>query len=153
MHRQLELNEARRSEILASLGVDFHTPQNRFDNITALVKSIFGVGLSTVSIIEGDMAYFMSRAGDWAPGAPRKMTLCQCLSACNDSKLLVVENVQMDPRWVGEVWRWSGHQCHLPVLREGMQVCSGAHLHAQSTPGTVTECSVCPTPTFPFPDL
>ncbi|KFM28790.1 Serine/threonine-protein kinase CTR1 [Auxenochlorella protothecoides] len=98
MHRQLELNEARRSEILASLGVDFHTPQNRFDNITALVKSIFGVGLSTVSIIEGDMAYFMSRAGDWAPGAPRKMTLCQCLSACNDSKLLVVENVQMDPR-------------------------------------------------------
>ncbi|KAL6775977.1 FAP402B [Auxenochlorella protothecoides x Auxenochlorella symbiontica] len=100
MHRQLELNEARRSEILASLGVDFHTPQNRFDNITALVKSIFGVGLSTVSIIEGDMAYFMSRAGDWAPGAPRKMTLCQCLSACNDSKLLVVENVQMDPRFM-----------------------------------------------------
>lgn len=135
MQRQLELNEARRGEALTRLGIDFQTPQNRFDNITALIKSTFGVGLSTVSIIEGDMAYFMSRAGDWAPGAPRKMTLCQCLSDSNDSRLLVVENVQTDPRWV-----WGGAGVLQGCLPDVKYQGSGASLVSTPVSGGSRDC-------------
>jgi phosphoserine phosphatase RsbU/P len=63
--------EERRQRAVESLGVLDGGPNERLDRITRLARTIFGVPLSSVTILDGDRAFFPSAQGFESREAPR----------------------------------------------------------------------------------
>ncbi|KAK2077417.1 hypothetical protein QBZ16_004262 [Prototheca wickerhamii] len=99
MLRQHDKLQFRRTAGLQALQVNWSERQPRFDRVTSLVRSTFGVEVCMVSIIDRDMAHFLSGPRSWGDGAPARATICQCLADCSDPSMLIVEDVRRDPRF------------------------------------------------------
>lgn len=63
---QFPWDEKARLLCLRGLGVLDTPPEPRFDHIVTLMKSIFGVQVALVSLVDYDSITFQARAGEWA---------------------------------------------------------------------------------------
>jgi GAF domain-containing protein len=84
------LQAVRRYEILES------PPDGAFDRITQIAARIFGVPISTITIVDHDRIWFKSRYGIDADQVGRDPGLCA--SAVLDDKPWVVADASIDPR-------------------------------------------------------
>ncbi|MGZ4475050.1 MAG: PP2C family protein-serine/threonine phosphatase [Nocardioides sp.] len=89
--------EGRRSRAVASLGLNEPHHRPRLDRVTRLARMMFRVPISTVTVLDGDRAYFPSVQGMDLQHLPRKQTLCETVVAVED--LLLVEGAQDDRRF------------------------------------------------------
>lgn len=96
------------------------TPQEEaFDRITRLVRNIFGVSMSTVTLIDGHRQWFKSRQGMANQETERGPALCN--AAINYSRPLIVPDTLLDPRFANNPFVVGP-----PFIRfyAGVQLCS-----------------------------
>jgi GGDEF domain-containing protein len=74
-------------------------PDKTCDQITELARSLFGVEISLVSLVDEERQWFKSRAGLSAHETPRSMSFCAHAILSGGS--LVVLDAQQDPRFRG----------------------------------------------------
>jgi phosphoserine phosphatase RsbU/P len=89
--------EERRQRAVESLGVLDGGPNERLDRITRLARTIFGVPLSSVTILDGDRAFFPSAQGFQSREVPREDTFCD--HTTNAAAPVIVEDAGLDPRF------------------------------------------------------
>lgn len=103
---QAAASDDRRQRALESLQLPEHQPDERFDRITRLARTVFGVPMTTITILDGDRAWFPSAQGFDAIEMPRKDTFCD--RTTQEDRVIVVEDATLDERFD-----------HLPVVRDG----------------------------------
>jgi serine/threonine protein kinase len=91
--------EAERLSSLRSLEMIDKTPESRFDSITFIMKAVFQVPISAITLIEDDTIHFHSRAGEWAKTAPRHGSFCDRILEGAAPRMLVVEDASLDTRF------------------------------------------------------
>jgi sigma-B regulation protein RsbU (phosphoserine phosphatase) len=89
--------EERRQRAVESLGVLDGGPNERLDRITRLARTIFGVPLSSVTILDGDRAFFPSAQGFESREAPREDTFCDHTTSA--AAPVIVEDAVLDSRF------------------------------------------------------
>lgn len=89
--------EERRQRAVQSLGLIDDGPEERFDRITRLARSVFEVPMSSITILDGDRAWFPSSQGIAAKEMPRSETLCDATVNQNDA--LIIEDTTVDDRY------------------------------------------------------
>jgi len=72
-------------------------PEEAFDRITRLVRSIFGVSMSTVTLIDGHRQWFKSQQG--MPNAETERAPALCNAAIHHPRPLVVPDTLQDRRF------------------------------------------------------
>ncbi|WKN50267.1 PP2C family protein-serine/threonine phosphatase [Nocardioides sp. Arc9.136] len=98
--------EERRQRAVESLALDETGSHDRLDRITRLARTALGVPISTVTVIDGDRAWFPSVAGIELTELPRDQTFCD--RTHSDGDTLVVPDARADERFR-----------HLPVVVDG----------------------------------
>ena len=93
-------DEAKRLATLTSLDVIDRPKEDRFDNITAIMQSIFNTPVSAITLLAETRTHFHSCAGEWAPSAPRKGSFCDRILEGACPKMLVVEDALQDSRFI-----------------------------------------------------
>ena len=73
------------------------SPEEAFDRITRLVRSIFGVSMSTVTLIDGHRQWFKSQQG--MPGQETARGSSICNAAIQLSRPLVIPDTHQDQRF------------------------------------------------------
>src|ERR1700742_2551138 len=94
------MSEAREQDRLAALDnydVLDTPPEEAFDRITRLVRSIFGVSMSTVTLIDGHRQWFKSQAGMPNTESGRGSSICN--AAIQSSRPLVIPDTHQDQRF------------------------------------------------------
>jgi sigma-B regulation protein RsbU (phosphoserine phosphatase) len=108
---------------LAVAGPRVHRQQSeRFDRITRLARTIFGVPMSSITLLEHDRAWFPSTQGfGTEPPAdlPREETFCD--QTVVSGRSMVVEDARADDRFTG-----------LPLVAGGVRFYAGAPLQDPS---------------------
>jgi len=89
--------EGRRSRAVSSLGLDEVQPRPGLDRVTRLARMMFRVPISSVTVLDGDNAYFPSVQGMDLRQLPRRQTLCETVVTTRD--LLLIEDAQSDRRF------------------------------------------------------
>jgi diguanylate cyclase (GGDEF)-like protein len=90
--------EAPRLEALARFDVLDTEPEEAFDRITRLVRTLLGTPMALVSLIDRDRQWFKSRLGFNASETPREVSFCT--HAIRHQHTLLVRDAQTDPRFV-----------------------------------------------------
>ncbi|GHD49914.1 EAL domain, c-di-GMP-specific phosphodiesterase class I (or its enzymatically inactive variant) [Marinobacter persicus] len=98
-HRDLLLNEqeTRRLEDLYALDVLDTPPEERFDRITRLAKSIFGTPVALVSLLDRERQWFKSNQGLAVNETPRSIAICE--HTVREASHLVIPNLSEDERF------------------------------------------------------
>jgi sigma-B regulation protein RsbU (phosphoserine phosphatase) len=89
--------EERRQRAVESLHVLDDAPNDRLDRITRLARTVFGVPLSSVTVLDRDRAFFPSQQGFAVREVPRQETFCDRTTA--DDATLVVPDATTDARF------------------------------------------------------
>ena len=92
-------DEGTRLQLLRALEILDTPPEEAYDSLTALAAEICEVPIALVSLVDRDRQWFKSRYGLEAPETPREVAFCA--HAILDDGLLVVEDAENDPRFVG----------------------------------------------------
>mmetsp|Transcript_3321 Transcript_3321/g.9610 ORF Transcript_3321/g.9610 Transcript_3321/m.9610 type:complete len:877 (-) Transcript_3321:642-3272(-) len=87
-----------RVDKLCSLGVTPEADQ-RFDDITRLVTTIFRAPIALVSLVEQERQWFKSVVGLQVKETPRSTSFCAWTLIPVNPEVLVVENATLDPRF------------------------------------------------------
>lgn len=98
--------EERRQRAVESLQLSEGQPDERFERITRLARTVFGVPMTTITILDGDRAWFPSSQGVDVAEMPRAETFCDRTS--DEGRLLLVEDASHDDRFA-----------HLPLVTGG----------------------------------
>lgn len=111
--------ERRRQRAIDALGLGVPVQQQRderFDRITRLAKTVFDVALSSITVLDGNCAWFPSTQG-FEPGvAPREDVFCD--RTHRSGEVIVVPDATLDP-----------HFAHLPsVVDDGVRFYAGVPL-------------------------
>ena len=98
-HRDLLLNEqeTRRLEDLYALDVLDTPPEERFDRITRLAKSIFGTPVALVSLLDRERQWFKSNQGLAVSETPRSIAICE--HTVREASHLVIPDLSEDDRF------------------------------------------------------
>ena len=98
-HRDLLLNEqeTRRLEDLYALDVLDTPPEERFDRITRLAKSIFGTPVALVSLLDRERQWFKSNQGLAVNETPRSVAICE--HTVREASHLVIPDLNEDERF------------------------------------------------------
>lgn len=91
------LDETVRLKALHSLRILDTEPEERFDRITRLARSVFRVPISLVSLVDSDRQWFKSRNGLDAAETPRRISFCG--HAIRGQDVFVVRNACNDERF------------------------------------------------------
>ncbi len=90
--------EERRQRAVDSLGVLDSGPSDRLDRITRLARTIFGVPLSSITMLDHDRAFLPSAQGfGEMRELPRNQTFCE--RTTDQDQTLVIEDASLDPRF------------------------------------------------------
>lgn len=89
--------ELRRQRAVESLNLSEDQPVERLDRITRLARTVFGVPIAAVTILDGDRAWFPSEQGLGVSEMPREQTFCDTTQG--DGELLLVPDATADPRF------------------------------------------------------
>jgi len=95
-HDTLASDERRRQRAVESLGLAGRR-EERFDRITRLARTVFGVDWASITVLDGDQAWFPGAAGFDIRSAPRDQTFCDRTTQAGS--LVVVEDATQDPRF------------------------------------------------------
>ena len=91
-------DEKLRLASLRSYGVLDTPPEALFDHITMLARTLFGVPIAIVSLVDEDRQWFKSRCGDVDQSeTPRAMAFCAYTVA--SKSLFVVQDARRDDRF------------------------------------------------------
>ncbi|GBL05883.1 diguanylate cyclase (GGDEF) domain-containing protein [Glaciecola sp. KUL10] len=93
----LPRDEADRLAKLNSLSILDSAAEERFDRITRIAKRLFNVPIVLVSLIDEDRQWFKSCIGLDVLQTGRDISFCG--HAIHDSRLFVVEDTALDPRF------------------------------------------------------
>lgn len=88
-------DEAIRQAKLDSLGIIYSPAEERFDRITNMARTVFGVPIALVSLVSGKCQWFKSAQGITAAETPREISLCGHAILRDDT--FVVEDALKDP--------------------------------------------------------
>lgn len=91
-------DETARLRALQACAVLDTAPEERFDRITRLAQTIFGVEIALVSLVDADRQWFKSRQGLSATETPRDISFCGHAILGDD--VLEIEDAVQDPRFV-----------------------------------------------------
>ena len=94
----LQFNEEARLNALKHLGVLDTAHEQRFDDITQLVCSIFDVPIAIVSVIDTDRQWFKSCVGLACSETDRKSSFCAWTLVPKNPEVLVVPDATEDVR-------------------------------------------------------
>lgn len=89
--------EERRQRAVESLQILGHGRDERYDRITRLARILFDVPMTSITVLDGDRAWFPSSQGIDVDETPRNGTFCD--RTTDLGKLLVVEDATHDPRF------------------------------------------------------
>ncbi|DBB02594.1 hypothetical protein WJX82_002554 [Trebouxia sp. C0006] len=95
----LPANEVARLEELNRLGVLDSDPEQRFDDITQLVCSIFKVPIAIVSLVDKERQWFKSCVGLNCSQTDRKSSFCAWTLVPKNPEVLVVPDATEDARF------------------------------------------------------
>jgi EAL domain-containing protein (putative c-di-GMP-specific phosphodiesterase class I) len=125
----LPSDEAQRLEALIELGLLDTDPEWRFDRITSLAKSHFGVDFALVSLVDAERQWFKSKCGFEGSETAREHSFCG--HAILEAGPLVVEDARKDPRFAGN-----------PLVRgeTGLRFYAGVPLRTRSGHAVGTLC-------------
>jgi diguanylate cyclase (GGDEF)-like protein len=93
----LPTEEIRRIAALQSLNILDTDPEERFDRVTRLARSLFDVPIALVSLVDCDRQWFKSRQGLDATETPRDISFCGHSILGDD--VFVVEDASKDERF------------------------------------------------------
>ncbi len=99
-------SDERRQRALESLQLPEHQPDERFDRITRLARTVFRVPMTTITVLDGERAWFPSSQGIGVTEMPRKDTFCD--RTTEEARVILVEDATLDERFD-----------HLPAVRNG----------------------------------
>ncbi|MDO9496703.1 MAG: GAF domain-containing protein, partial [Nocardioides sp.] len=88
--------EERRQRAVESLQIP-ERGNERYDRITRLARTLFAAPMTSITILDGDRAWFPSSQGIDADEVPRSETFCD--TTTDLGKLLVVGDAAHDPRF------------------------------------------------------
>ncbi|CAG8863372.1 hypothetical protein PS627_00310 [Pseudomonas fluorescens] len=91
------LNEAARLCFLASLNILDTPPEESFDRITRLTRTLLGVPIALVSLVDLNRQWFKSCQGLDVAETPRDMAFCA--HALHVEEALVIPDAKSDPRF------------------------------------------------------
>ncbi|MBT8100489.1 MAG: diguanylate cyclase [Gammaproteobacteria bacterium] len=91
------VDELLRLETLRNLKILDTDPEERFDRITRLAKTLFNTPIALVSLVDADRQWFKSRQGLSARQTPREISFCG--HAILNKEPLVVSDAQDDERF------------------------------------------------------
>lgn len=92
--------EERRQRAIEALGLGVPVQQRRderFDRITRLAKTVFGAALASITVLDGDCAWFPSAQGFEPMVAVREDTFCDRTHRAGE--VTVVPDTTLDPRF------------------------------------------------------
>jgi hypothetical protein len=89
----------RQLRAVESLGLVEDRPHPGLDRVTSLARRVFGMPLSTITVLERDRAWFPSRHGFAQHEMAREQTFCDATSRLD--RTLVVEDALADDRYAG----------------------------------------------------
>lgn len=98
--------EIRRQRAVETLAVQEGTRHDRLDRVTRLARLALGVAASSVTVLDGDRAWFPSILGFPSEPMPRSETFCDRTHAEGDT--ILVPDATADPRFA-----------HLQAVRDG----------------------------------
>ena len=90
--------ERRRQRAVESLGLGVPVRQRRderFDRITRVASKVFAAAWSTITVLDGDHAWFPSAQGINTPLMPRSETFCSRTTAYG--RVTVIPDATLDP--------------------------------------------------------
>lgn len=128
-------NEVFRLNSLRRLDVLDTDPEERFDSLTRIAKSQFGVQTALVSLVDAGRQWFKSRQGLDATETPRDISFCAHAILGDD--VFVVENAAEHPDFADN-----------PLVAHGpcIRFYAGAPLHAPDGNCVGTLCVIDPSP-------
>ena len=88
-------DEAIRQAKLDSLGIIYSPAEERFDRITKMARTVFGVPIALVSLVSEKCQWFKSAQGITAAETPREISLCGHAILRDDT--FVVEDASKNP--------------------------------------------------------
>ncbi len=97
----LPSDEAARLNALTRLGVLDTAHEQRFDDITQLVCSIFDVPIAIVSLVDKERQWFKSCVGLACNQTDRKSSFCAWTLVPKNPEVLVVPDATEDVRYIG----------------------------------------------------
>ena len=97
MQQPLPPDEAVRLAVLRSLEILNTTPEQSFDELTALAATICQTPIALVSLIDEDRQWFKSRVGWTAAATPRDSAFCAHTILKRD--LLIISDASADERF------------------------------------------------------
>ena len=77
-------------------------PEEAFDRITRLAKTVLQMPMVVVSLVDRDRQWFKSRQGVGATQTPRDISFCT--HTIQDTRPLVVTDAHADPRFAASPW-------------------------------------------------
>jgi hypothetical protein len=106
--------EERRQRAVESLQILGQGNNERYDRVTRLARTLFAVPMTSITVLDGDRAWFPSSQGIDVESAPREETFCDHNTDLGE--LLVVNDATRDPRFgrlpcvqAGVVRFYAGH--------------------------------------------
>lgn len=94
---QESTREARRQRAVESLGVIDTDRNPRLDRITRMARSIFGVPMSSVTVMDHDRALYLGRDGFDVPVSGRGDTPCRLVT--DTGEIITTDDARLDPRF------------------------------------------------------
>lgn len=76
--------------------------EERFDRVTRVAQRVFGVPISTVSVVDPDREWFKSKQGITAAESPRDLSFCA--HAILSDETLVITDAREDERFFDHPW-------------------------------------------------
>ncbi|MFC0204969.1 sensor domain-containing diguanylate cyclase [Novosphingobium soli] len=90
-------DEAGRIAALERLGILDTAPEEPFENVVDLVRTVLGVPMSAVTLVDRDRQWFKARAGLDATQTPRDVSFCT--HAIRQRAPFVIPDAKADPRF------------------------------------------------------
>ncbi|ROS57866.1 SpoIIE family protein phosphatase [Frigoribacterium sp. PhB24] len=92
-----ESREERRQRAVESLGIVESGHEDRLDRVTRVARAVFGVPLSSVTVMDHDRALYVGRAGFDDPESARTDTPCSLVT--DTGEVITTDDARVDPRF------------------------------------------------------
>jgi sigma-B regulation protein RsbU (phosphoserine phosphatase) len=89
--------EERRQRAVESLGIVESGHEDRLDRVTRVARAVFGVPMSSVTVMDHERALYVGRAGFDDPESARTDTPCSLVT--DSGEIITTDDARVDPRF------------------------------------------------------